>query len=78
MGKAVVSAATGVNGLDLTAGKDFVLVATAGEMAVAIEELLADGEARGRVERKGRQRVDRSYSRDAIAAAQREMYRGLE
>ena len=46
MGKAMVSTAAGVNGLDLSAGEDFVLVKTAEEMAAAIERLLSDAAAR--------------------------------
>src|SRR4029077_19259068 len=49
MGKAIVSTPAGVNGLDLTAGEDFVLVKKAGEIAQAIESLLENLEARHRL-----------------------------
>jgi glycosyltransferase involved in cell wall biosynthesis len=78
MGKATVSTAAGVNGLDLAAGEDFVLVNTAGEMADAIERLLSDGRERARIELSARARVERDYSWDAIAAAQSAMYRSLD
>jgi GT2 family glycosyltransferase/glycosyltransferase involved in cell wall biosynthesis len=74
MGKAVVSTAAGVNGLDLEAGRDFVLVRTAEEMAAAIEELLGDPEARGRIETAARARVERDFGWDEIARRQAELY----
>ncbi len=78
MGKATVSTTPGVNGLDLSAGEDFVLVNTAGEMADAIERLLEDDGERARIELAARARVERDYSWDAIAAAQGAMYRQLD
>jgi GT2 family glycosyltransferase/glycosyltransferase involved in cell wall biosynthesis len=77
MGKAVVSAPAGVNGLDLTPGEDFVLVHTAQEMAAAIEKLLADPAVRARIEAAARARVERDYSWDTIARAQSALYREL-
>jgi glycosyltransferase involved in cell wall biosynthesis len=59
MGKAVVSTPAGVNGLDLAPGDDVVLVQTAGEMAAAIERLLASPAER--------RRVERDYGWDAVA-----------
>ncbi len=77
MGKAIVSTAAGVNGLDVSAGEDFVLVSTAEEMADAIERLLSDDRERSRIELAARARVERDYSWDAIAAAQSAMYKSL-
>ncbi len=77
MGKVVVSTPAGVNGLDLKAGEDFVLVQTAEEMAAAIGELLVDTEKRFRIEQAARARVERDYDWDAIARRQAEMYREL-
>ncbi len=77
MGKAVVSTAAGVNGLDLTAGEDFLLTDTAEAMANAIDGLLSDAAARARIEVAARARVERDFSWDAIAAAQGTMYREL-
>jgi glycosyltransferase involved in cell wall biosynthesis len=77
MGKAVVSTAAGVNGLDLTAGEDFLLTDTAEAMAIAIDGLLSDVAARARIEVAARARVERDFSWDAIAAAQAAMYREL-
>jgi GT2 family glycosyltransferase/glycosyltransferase involved in cell wall biosynthesis len=74
MGKAVVSTPAGVNGLDLTPGKDFVLTRTAAEMAVAIEQLFTD---RAAIERNARETVERTYSWDAIARRQSELYAEL-
>ena len=77
MGKVVVSTPAGVNGLDLKAGEDFILVETAEEMARAIEQLLADPALRLRIETAARARVERAYGWDAIARAQAAMYREL-
>jgi glycosyltransferase involved in cell wall biosynthesis len=77
MGKAVVSTAAGVNGLDLAPGEDFVLVQTAQEMAAAIEKLLAAPADRARIETAARVRVERDYSWDTIGRAQSALYREL-
>ena len=77
MGKAVVSTPAGVNGIDLAAGEDFVLVVTAAEMAAAIENLLAAPADRAHIEAAARARVERDYSWDAIARAQSRLYREL-
>jgi GT2 family glycosyltransferase/glycosyltransferase involved in cell wall biosynthesis len=77
MGKAVVSTAAGVNGIDLTPGEDFALVRTAPEMAAAIENLLAAPAGRARIEAAARSRVERDYSWDAIARIQSSLYRAL-
>jgi len=77
MGKCVVSTPAGVNGLDLTAGEDFVLVQTAREMADAIERLLAAPAGRAPIEVAARSRVERDYSWDSIARAQAALYREL-
>ena len=74
MGKAVISTPAGVNGLDLTPGRDFVLVQTAKEMAAAIESLLADDARRAEIERAARIRVERDFSWDHIARRQSELY----
>jgi GT2 family glycosyltransferase/glycosyltransferase involved in cell wall biosynthesis len=77
MGKCVVSTPAGVNGLNLIAGEDFVLVQTAQEMAAAIEKLLDAPDGRSRIEAAARARVERDYSWDAIARAQSALYREL-
>lgn len=77
MGKAVVSTPAGVNGLDLTAERDFVLVKTADQMAKAICYLLSDPETRKRLETAARQRVEHAYDWDQIAGRQAALYREL-
>ncbi|MCU1234952.1 MAG: glycosyl transferase, family 2 [Candidatus Solibacter sp.] len=77
MGKAVVSTKTGVNGLDLSAGEDFVLATGPDEMAAAIEGLLSNEKARAAIELAARARVERDYSWDAISDAQAALYREL-
>lgn len=73
----VVSTPEGVNGLDLAAGEDFVLVHGAEEMARAIEHLLASPGERDRIAAAGRRRVERHYGWDEIAARQQELYQEL-
>jgi glycosyltransferase involved in cell wall biosynthesis len=43
-------------------------------MAAAIEELLGDPEARGRIETAARARVERDFGWDEIARGQTELY----
>jgi GT2 family glycosyltransferase/glycosyltransferase involved in cell wall biosynthesis len=74
MGKAIVSTPAGVNGLDLTAGEDFVLVKGADEMAEAIERLLDDSRLRNGIEAAARRRVERDYGWDEIARRQAELW----
>jgi glycosyltransferase involved in cell wall biosynthesis len=76
-GRPVVSTPAGVNGLDLTPGRDFVLVHTGTEMAAAIAELFASpGECR-QLASAGRQRVEAAYGWDEIARKQSELYCAL-
>jgi GT2 family glycosyltransferase/glycosyltransferase involved in cell wall biosynthesis len=74
MGKAIVSTPAGVNGLDLTAGEDFVLVKGVDEMARAIESLLEDSRLRNGIEAAARRRVERDYGWDEIARRQAELW----
>jgi glycosyltransferase involved in cell wall biosynthesis len=77
MGKAIVSTAAGVNGLDLVSGEDLVVASGPEEMARAIQALLEDPAARMRLERQARARVERDFGWDAIAARQTRLYRSL-
>jgi glycosyltransferase involved in cell wall biosynthesis len=77
MGKAVVSTAAGVTGLDLTPGEDFVLVKEAPEMAAAIESLLREPAERARLEANARRRVERDFGWDVIARRQADLYRKM-
>ncbi len=77
MGKAIVSTPAGVHGLDLEAGRDFVLAATAEEFAAAVRRLLRDPGRRRELERQARLTVERQYDWDAIARRQAQLYREL-
>ncbi len=77
MGKAIVSTPAGVNGLDLVPGEDFVLAKTAGEMALAISELLDNSSKRRRIEEAARRRAENDYGWDRIARRQALLYREL-
>jgi glycosyltransferase involved in cell wall biosynthesis len=74
MGRAVVSTSAGINGLDLSPGKDILLADTAAEMASAIEKLFRDPVERRRIEFAGRETVEREFSWDTIAARQAALY----
>ena len=74
MGRAVVSTAAGIHGLNLSPGKDVLLAETGREMAEAISRLFADAEARQRMERAARETVEREFGWDAIARRQADLY----
>ena len=77
MGRAIVSTPAGINGLDLSPGRD-VLVATNGaEMAEAIALLITDPDRRRAIEREARATVERDFGWDAIARRQKQLYRAL-
>ena len=74
MGRAVVSTPAGVNGLDLSPGKDILITGTGQEMADAIEMLFADSAKRHAIEAAARETVEREFSWDAIAERQAALY----
>ena len=76
-GRPVISTPAGVNGLDLIADVDFILVRTGQEMADAIARLFASPEECRRLAAAGRRRVEESYGWDSIARRQNELYREL-
>jgi GT2 family glycosyltransferase len=77
MGKAVVSTPAGINGLDLTPGRDLLVAETGEAMARAIDELLRDRERSRAIEWQARQTVARQFDWNVIAAKQRQIYEGL-
>jgi GT2 family glycosyltransferase/glycosyltransferase involved in cell wall biosynthesis len=77
MGKAIVSTAGGVNGLDLTAGTDVVVENDPQRMAAEILRLIDNAEARDALGRRARATVEARFSWDRIAERQRDMYRSL-
>ncbi len=77
MGKAIVSTSSGVHGLDLAPGQEFLLAETAEEFARAVEGLLADPGECARLGGAARGRVERQYNWDSIALSQLELYREL-
>jgi glycosyltransferase involved in cell wall biosynthesis len=72
MGKAVVSTRAGVNGLDLSPGRDIIVTE---EMAPAINDLLDQPERRHAIEIAARDTVEQDFGWDAIAHRQAELYR---
>ena len=77
MGKAVVSTAAGIHGLDLIAGQDVIVEDSPEGMAVGIATLLDHPEERRALERQARATVERVYGWDAIAREQKNLYEGL-
>jgi glycosyltransferase involved in cell wall biosynthesis len=72
MGRAVVSTPAGVNGLDLSPGKDIIVTA---DMATAINDLLDNPDKRRAIERTARDTVEREFGWEPIARRQAELYR---
>jgi GT2 family glycosyltransferase/glycosyltransferase involved in cell wall biosynthesis len=78
MGKAIVSTEAGIHGLDLARGEDVVVTHSGAEMADAITLLLDRPEQRIAIEQHARRTAEQSYSWDAIALRQAELYRDLQ
>ena len=76
-GRPVVSTPAGVNGLELSPGTDFILAHSGAEMAEAIERLFQSPEECRRIAASARRRVEESYSWDAVARRQDDLYREL-
>jgi GT2 family glycosyltransferase/glycosyltransferase involved in cell wall biosynthesis len=74
MGKAVVSTPAGINGLDLSTGRDVVVVNNGVEMADAIRDLLMNPEKRRSIETKARETVESQFDWNAIAREQKKIY----
>lgn len=77
MGKAIVSTPSGINGLDLSPGRDVVVANTGAEMARAILELFENPEQRQAIERAARETVESRFDWDVIAKRQQELYEEL-
>ena len=77
MGKAIVSTPAGINGLDLTAGSDVLLVNTGKEMAEAIRDLFDHPEKRRALQDHARQTVERRFDWDQIAQEQKRLYQSM-
>ena len=76
MGRAVVSTPAGINGLDLEAGREVIVAASAKEMAEAILVLVADPDRRRNIEAHARRAALRFDWRE-IARKQSELYSEL-
>lgn len=77
MGKAVVSTAAGVNGLELEPGLDYILASTGGEMAAALLALFENPERRRELERRARATVERRFDWEVIGREQARLYESL-
>ncbi len=78
MGKAIVSTAAGINGLDeLTPGQDVIVVSTGAEMAAEIAALFEDPQRRKSLEGAARRTVEEKFDWDGIARRQSALYREL-
>lgn len=76
MGRAVVSTPAGIHGLDLSAGRELIVAASAREMAEAIQMLSSDPRIRKDMEAHAREAALRYGWRD-IASRQTELYESL-
>ena len=74
MGKAIVSTRAGINGLDLTPGKDVIVAENAEDMAHEIRELIQNPQKRQALEREARLTVERDFDWNAIAERQKQLY----
>lgn len=74
MGKAIVSATVGAEGLDVTPGKDILIADDATEFAARVVELLKDPEKRKRIGEAARKTVVEKYSWDVIAPSLESAY----
>jgi GT2 family glycosyltransferase/glycosyltransferase involved in cell wall biosynthesis len=76
MGRAVVSTPAGINGLDLSSGRDVIVTDSPGAMAKAIETLSRDSGFRGQIERNARQTAV-TFDWRSIARHQSALYHQL-
>ncbi len=78
MGKAIVSTAAGINGLDqLRNGRDLIVASGGAPMAEAITDLIADPARRQGLEQQARRTAVEQYDWDVIAREQAKLYRSL-
>jgi len=77
MGKAIVSTEAGIHGLELDRGADVIVADQPDEITAAITRLLDCPLEREKLERHARRTAELRYGWDAIAAAQRRLYREL-
>jgi glycosyltransferase involved in cell wall biosynthesis len=77
MGKAIVSTPAGINGLDLSPGRDVIVANTGAEMACEILSLLQDAARRQAIEHEARLTVERKFDWDLIARRQKQLYEEL-
>lgn len=77
MRKAIVTTPAGINGLDLTDGREVLVASTGAEMAEAIARLIDDPEERKALEGRAREAAVEHYGWDRIGMVQAELYRTL-
>jgi GT2 family glycosyltransferase/glycosyltransferase involved in cell wall biosynthesis len=77
MGKAIVSTAAGINGLDLEPDVDVTVANAPEDMVRAITRLLDSPEDRQALERNARRTAEQRYGWDAIAEEQKRLYESL-
>ncbi|HWE49824.1 MAG TPA: glycosyltransferase, partial [Bryobacteraceae bacterium] len=77
LGKAIVSTPAGVNGIDLTAGEEYLCARDGDEMASAIETIFREPGLGARLGAAARRRAEREFGWDSIARRQSEIYNEL-
>ena len=77
MRKAIVTTPAGINGLDLTDGREVRVANTGAEMAAAIARLIDNPGERKALEGRAREAAEANYGWDRIGMVQAELYRTL-
>jgi glycosyltransferase involved in cell wall biosynthesis len=77
MRKAIVTTPAGINGLDLTDGREVLVASTGAEMAAAIARLIDSPGERKALEARAREAAVEHYGWDRIGMVQAELYRTL-
>ncbi len=77
MRKAIVTTPAGINGLELTDGREVRVASTGEAMAAAIERLIDHPEERQALEAAARRTAEEEYGWDRIGRVQAELYRTL-
>ena len=77
MGKAIVSTAAAVHGLDIEPDSDVVIATTGEEIVREVQALFEDPDRRQRLERRARNTAERRFDWQVIGRRQAELYRSM-
>jgi glycosyltransferase involved in cell wall biosynthesis len=77
MGKAVVATPAGINGIELSAGRDVLIARDGGEMTEAVLRVIGDPQLRMELGREARRTVEERFGWDAVGEKQKRLYEKL-